>query len=112
LATRTLIEYVDDLDGSPGAETIRFSLDGTAYEIDLNGVHAKKFRKTVKPYAAVGRPVREKKPGRRTMASRERGSQVRRWAKENGYKVGEMGRIPYEVQDAFNAALGNTRTLA
>ena len=37
LATKTLIEYVDDLDGSPGAETVRFSLDGTLYEIDLNG---------------------------------------------------------------------------
>lgn len=103
MATQTLIEYVDDLDGSKGADTIRFSLDGTEYEIDLNGVHAKKFRKAVKPYAAAGRPVR-RPAARRTPQSRDRSGEVRRWARTRGYKVGAKGRIPAEIQRAYAAA--------
>ena len=34
------------------------------------------------------------------------------WAKSNGYKVGKAGRIPREVDEAFTAALRNTRTPA
>jgi len=35
---RTL--FIDDLDGSVAEGTIRFGLDGTEYEIDLNAEHA------------------------------------------------------------------------
>ena len=72
MATKTLIEYVDDLDGTPGAETVRFSLDGTLYEIDLNGKHAKALRKAVAPFTAAGRPVRPKQAAGRPVATRER----------------------------------------
>ena len=114
MSTKTLIEYVDDLDGSRNAETVRFSLDGREYEIDLNDRHARKFRKAVKPYTAVARPVRQvrQKTGRRTMETRERAVRVRMWARKHGYEVGARGRIPIEVEEAFNAALRNTRTLA
>ena len=111
MATKTLVEYVDDLDGSPGAETVRFGLDGTEYEIDLKGKNAKALRKAVAPYAEVGRPVRQKMAGRSTQ-TRERAVRVRMWAKSNGYKVGTKGRIPAEIEKAFTAALRNTRTLA
>ncbi len=110
MATKTQIEYTDDLDGSKGAEPFRFGLDGTEYVIDLKGGNAKKFRKAVGPYAARARRVRQK-PASRTPAAREHGRKVRSWARKNGYKIGDMGRIPFEIEEAFNAALRNTRTL-
>ena len=35
--------FVDDLDGSEAEGTVRFGLDGTEYEIDLNAKHAKRL---------------------------------------------------------------------
>jgi Lsr2 len=32
--------FIDDLDGSAAEGTVRFGLDGTEYEIDLNAGHA------------------------------------------------------------------------
>ncbi len=110
MSTKTLIEYTDDLDGSKGAEPFRFGLDGTEYVIDLKGGNAKKFRKAVGPYAARARRVRQK-PASRPQAAREHGRKVRSWARKNGYKIGDMGRIPFNVEEAFRAALRNERTL-
>ena len=92
---------MDDLDGSPGAETVRFGLDGTEYEIDLKGKHAKALRKAVGKFAAEGRPVRQKTAGR-TMQTRERAVRVRMWARNNGYTVGTKGRIPAEMEDGVH----------
>jgi hypothetical protein len=39
---RTLL--IDDLDGSAAEGTVRFGLDGTEYEIDLNARHASACR--------------------------------------------------------------------
>ena len=36
--------FIDDLDGSTAEGTVRFGLDGTEYEIDLNARHAKDCR--------------------------------------------------------------------
>jgi hypothetical protein len=35
---------IDDLDESPADGTVRFALDGTDYEIDLNADHAQQLR--------------------------------------------------------------------
>ena len=37
--------FVDDLDGSEAEGTVRFGLDGTEYEIDLNAKHAQELRR-------------------------------------------------------------------
>jgi hypothetical protein len=36
--------FIDDLDGSEAEGTVRFGLDGTDYEIDLNAGHAQALR--------------------------------------------------------------------
>ena len=36
--------FTDDLDGSEAEGTVRFELDGTEYEIDLNAGHAQALR--------------------------------------------------------------------
>ena len=36
--------FTDDLDGSAAEGTVRFGLDGTGYEIDLNAGHARELQ--------------------------------------------------------------------
>jgi nucleoid-associated protein Lsr2 len=41
---------IDDLDGSAAEDTVRFGLDGTEYEIDLNAEHARALRDALARY--------------------------------------------------------------
>jgi hypothetical protein len=41
--------FIDDLDGSNADGTVRFGLDGTEYEIDLNAGHAQALRDALAP---------------------------------------------------------------
>jgi Lsr2 len=54
VATRRVVTRVDDLDGSPDAHTVRFGLDGAAYEIDLTDAHAQQFRELLARYVSAG----------------------------------------------------------
>ena len=47
--------FIDDLDGSAAEGTIRFGLDGTDYEIDLNAEHAQALRDVLARYAGAAR---------------------------------------------------------
>jgi len=47
----------DDLDGSENAETVSFSFDGAAYEIDLAKANRAKLEKALAPFIGAGRPV-------------------------------------------------------
>jgi len=106
LATRTTVALEDDLEGGPAEEMVRFSLSGAEYEIDLSAANATKFRHQLAPFAAHARKVgagqRLRPP--RTAASRERGGDIRVWAKENGIKLGDRGRIPASVIEQYQAA--------
>ena len=42
--------FIDDLDGSEANGTVRFGLDGTEYEIDLNAQHAQQLRDALARY--------------------------------------------------------------
>ena len=44
MAQKVQTLFVDDIDGSDAEGTIRFSLDGTDYEIDLNAKNAQALR--------------------------------------------------------------------
>ena len=44
MAQKVQTLFVDDLDGSEAEGTVRFGLDGTEYEIDLNAKHATQLR--------------------------------------------------------------------
>ncbi|TLM70892.1 Lsr2 family protein [Pseudarthrobacter sp. NamB4] len=60
MAKRTIITLTDDLDGSDAEETISFSVDGTAYEIDLNADNARNLRAALRTF----RDERRSRPGR------------------------------------------------
>ena len=58
MAQKVQALFVDDLDGSEAEGTVRFGLDGTDYEIDLNAKNARQLRDALARYVAAGRRVR------------------------------------------------------
>jgi Lsr2 len=105
VAQRTQIVFTDDLDGGPADTTVSFAVDGTAYEIDLSTTHAEELRAALQPFIAAGRRVggssrRSAKSGR----SGPSPSAVREWAKTEGIKVSDRGRVPAELIVKFQAA--------
>ncbi|GAA5207620.1 histone-like nucleoid-structuring protein Lsr2 [Microbacterium kyungheense] len=115
MARKIIHQLVDDIDGTVlevgDGETILFSLDGIAYEIDLSAENAAALRDALSAYTSAGRRVssgRSTAPapaaaGRRRAGQRDLGV-VREWAKANGFKVSERGRVPASILDAYDAA--------
>jgi Lsr2 len=106
MAQKVHITLEDDLDGGDAAETVSFGLDGRSYEIDLNDKNADKLRSALAPYVAAGR---RSGVGRGSTAKRrtEMGAsarEIRDWARSNGRKVPDRGRIPADVREAFDSA--------
>ena len=103
--------FIDDLDGSAAEGTVRFALDGTEYEIDLNEEHAKELRDALAQYVGAGRRAngaarRPARAGRRPAASGLNTTEVREWAKAQGMEVKDRGRVPAELVVKFKAATG------
>ncbi len=96
----------DDLDGSPGAETINFGLDGVSYEIDLGQPNRSRFAGALAPFIDASRRVSrgsQRRPAR-PAADRVDRAAVRAWAREAGLAVSERGRISSEVMRQYEAA--------
>ena len=55
MARKVQVLLEDDLDGTPGAETVQFALDGRSYEIDLSVANAEKLREAFAPWIGAGR---------------------------------------------------------
>lgn len=107
MATKTVVELVDDIAGGEASETLRFSLDGVSYEIDLNDENAERLRGVLAPYVGVGRrSVGTGRVARRRASSGsvDNPAAVREWAAANGVAVAERGRIPAGVVEQYRAA--------
>ena len=103
--------FIDDLDGSTAEGTVRFGLDGTEYEIDLNARHAKELRDALARYVGAARRAggaarRSARGARRGTASGLNTTEVREWAKAQGIEVKDRGRVPAELVVKFKAATG------
>lgn len=106
MARKTFVELIDDIDGGKADETVSFSLDGVGYEIDVTAQNAEKLRGEFGHWLHAARRVSGRKK-MRTSASASSSEEIRRireWARENGYKVSDRGRIAGEVRDAYHAA--------
>ena len=84
MAQTIQVLLIDDLDGGEAADTVRFGLDGTEYEIDLSAAHSDELRKALEQYLAHAR--RTGGTGRSAARSRRGGgavdtAKVREWAK-------------------------------
>ena len=51
-------EFLDDLDFIAPARTIRFSLDGTHYEVDLSEANLRKLQDSLRPFINVSHIAR------------------------------------------------------
>ena len=106
--------FIDDLDGSAAEGTVRFGLDGTEYEIDLNEQHARQLRDALARYVGAARRAsgvarRPARTGRRPAASGLNTTEVREWAKAQGIEVKDRGRVPAELMVKFKAATAAPR---
>ena len=105
MAQKVNIVLVDDIDGSDATETVSFGLDGSTYEIDLNDKNAAALRDALAGYLGHARKVTNSRGRRtRTTTSGPSARELRDWARSNGFKVSDRGRVPTEVREAFDAA--------
>jgi hypothetical protein len=114
MARQVITTLIDDIDGKPADRTVEFSLDGTAYTIDLSEANAGKLRKALDPFIAAGTRIGRSSTGRgagrtapaRTAGSRDENRLIREWAAQHGHQISERGRIPQSVSNAYRAAHG------
>ncbi len=71
MAKIVVVKLTDDIDGGDAVETVYFSLDGKAYEIDVNSANGVQIRAAFKPFIDKGRPSAS---GAKTRAPRPAGS--------------------------------------
>ncbi len=103
---KTITTLIDDLDETEAAETVRFALDGTTYEIDLSEKNAAALRDAVAPYTARAKTAGHQRRTRTTLRSAgpSRNAEIRAWAASADIEVPARGRIPTAVVQAFDAA--------
>ncbi|MCD2498505.1 histone-like nucleoid-structuring protein Lsr2 [Microbacterium nymphoidis] len=112
MAKKIIHQLVDDLDGTVldagEGETVHFSLDGVAYEIDLTDENSAALRDAFGSFVAAARRVGRESSTRVTASTRRTGrtdlAAVRAWANSNGYSVSDRGRVPASVLDAYDTA--------
>lgn len=106
-------KMVDDLDGSQADRTIKFSIDGAHYTIDLSDENVARFREVFAPYIANGRRVTSRKSSRRSSsastgrAQRQKTAEIRAWAIKKGYTSSTRGRLGPTIIEAYEAAHQN-----
>lgn len=118
MARNTIIQVTCDQCGASIEEgpATAFALNGFAYELDLCSDHQTALEKAVQPFvkvaqqvkSATGRSMTSSRPsrGRTGLTARRDPEQlkpIRDWARANGFQVSDRGRIPHEVEQAYNA---------
>ncbi len=111
MAQKVQVSVICDLPHSKetaGQETVAFSFDGTAYEVDACSEHAKELRSKISPFVEHARRASAHGRARRRQSqaggSRQQSAQIREWAKSRGLKVSERGRIPASIVAQYEAA--------
>jgi len=110
VAQKVQVILVDDVDGGAADESVTFALDGVSYEIDLSSAHAQELRDAFASWVGHARKVTRggaRPAARKTRSSAagpSRATEIREWARSNGYTVSERGRISADVQQAYDAA--------
>jgi hypothetical protein len=110
MVQRVITERFDDLDGSEAVRTVRFGYVGREYEIDLSEEHATELDQLLSPYVQHARHVDGTQPRRRgARKAEERHSPeklraIRQWAREQGLRVSDRGRIAADIVAKYEAA--------
>lgn len=108
MAQKITTLFIDDIDGGEAEGTVRFALDGTEYEIDLNSRHSDELRSALGKYVTHARKV-----GGTARRSTARGGRrastvdtvaVRTWARGQGIDIKDRGRVPADVVAKYQEA--------
>ena len=95
-------------------DPIELSFDGTSYRTDLCEDHAAELAAALDPFLSsaervegrsrVARPADGRSTTRRpTRRDPMQVAAIREWARANGYEISDRGRIPRDVEEAYNA---------
>ena len=111
MAQRVEVSIIDDIDGGKADETITFSLDGAQYVIDLSRENAEQFRESLSRYVDAARKEKSIRATSRGAGPKESSSgpnvsDVREWAKAQGFEVSERGRVAKDLIVRFQEANG------
>lgn len=117
MARKIIEQLVDDIDGTEAAETVVFGLDGVSYEMELSANNAAALRAVLGVYVeharrTGGRVQRGRGAAPSVVVAGKSGAQVieerraynkgvRAWARANGFKVPDKGRLSLAVLEAF-----------
>ncbi|MDQ6650280.1 MAG: Lsr2 family protein [Actinomycetota bacterium] len=114
MAQKVQVLLVCDLHGdeTPGEETVAFSVDGAAYDIDVCSQHAGALRDAFAPFIGAARRSGgraslgngRRSSSRRGGVDRQKVAEIRSWAKGRGLPVSERGRIAGSVIAQYEAA--------
>ncbi len=109
MARQTTVTVTDDVDGSANATEVSFSLNGESWTIDLSAKNRTALEKALKPY--IAKATKQGRPRQASTSNRSAGrpsrrdrAAVREWAKSNGHRVSDRGRVSSTVQQAYDAA--------
>jgi broad-specificity NMP kinase len=109
MAQKVQVVLVDDRDGGTAEETVSFSLDGVAYEIDLSVDNATQLREALSEWVGSARRIGGRsRAGRKAGSARSRSAsaEIRTWGRTNGFAVNDRGRISAELRAAYEKAHG------
>jgi nucleoid-associated protein Lsr2 len=101
---KTVVELVDDIDGSLATETIRFALDSVEYSIDLSGRNAEKLRGDMEKWVKAAQKIGSRRSRKTTNGRGPDLKAVREWAASNKIELSSRGRVPQKVIEQYHAA--------
>ena len=120
MARTTVIQLIDDIDGSEADRTVDFEYNGQRYSLDLNEKNAAELEEVLAPYIAAAEKAGAAWSGRAGASSRSAGTktqprrtssdgdvdpkEVRAWALADGVEVSPRGRVRADVVEQYRAS--------
>ncbi|WP_350351927.1 Lsr2 family protein [Microbacterium sp. A8/3-1] len=109
--TITKVVITEDLTGEEidamDLVEVHLAHNGQDFVLDLNEKNAKKLADLLEPYKAAGTRIQRSGSSKKTStgkADKEDLDAIRTWARSNGHKVADRGRIAQPIKDAYYAA--------
>lgn len=104
MAVQTKIVLIDDVGGGVATENVSFGLDGSVYEIDLDGTRAAELRAILTPFVAAARQISPRGRTVTRVTSDYDPHTLRAWAAAHQITLPARGRIPADVVARYRAA--------
>ena len=112
MAKQTIITLTSDISGKDitdetGGGSVTLAYNGKTVEVDLTGNEIEKLEKVLAPYLDKGRRTAsatrpQAKSGKKNKTDL---ADMRTWGRANGWpSLGDRGRIPAEVEAAYESA--------